>query len=77
MRVQQSTSASDIPEYLTVQQIATRLQFSTDWVIRKFQNEPGVLIEGSPITIREKRRYRVLRIPVGVFNRVIARGTKK
>lgn len=70
-------TAPATPDILTVQQVADRLQVSTTWVIRKFQDEPGVLILGSPVTTRNKRRRRVLRIPIGVYNRVIHRLTRK
>jgi hypothetical protein len=52
----------DIPEYLTVEEVASILKVSTDTVIRKFENRPGVLDLGSGEG-RFKRRYRVLRIP--------------
>jgi len=49
---------------------------SVQWVTRSFQNEPGVLILGNPASSRNKRKYRTIRIPIGVFNRVIHRATK-
>jgi hypothetical protein len=57
-------------EYLTVAQVATILNVSTDTVIRKFGGQPGVLDLGSPETTH-KRRYRVLRIPRHVLNRIL------
>lgn len=57
-------------EYLTVTQIAEILNVSTDTVIRKFGNEPGVIDLGSPETTH-KKRYRMLRIPRHVLNRVL------
>ena len=57
-------------EYLTVTQVAAILNVSTDTVIRRFGNESGVIDLGSPETQR-KRRYRLLRIPRYVLNRVL------
>ena len=57
-------------EYLTVAQVAATLQVSTDTVIRKFGNQPGVIDLGSPET-NHKRRYRMLRIPRHVLDRVL------
>lgn len=57
-------------EYLTVAQVAAILHVSTDTVIRKFGNQPGVVDLGSP-EMQHKRRYRVLRIPRHVLNRVL------
>jgi len=57
-------------EYLTVTQVATILNISTDTVIRKFGDEPGVINLGTP-EMQHKRRYRVLRIPRHVLNRVL------
>jgi hypothetical protein len=57
-------------EYLTVAQVAAILNVSTDTVIRKFGNQPGVIDLGSP-EATHKRRYRMLRIPRHVLNRVL------
>ncbi len=57
-------------EYLTVTQVAAILNVSTDTVIRRFGNESGVIDLGSPEAQR-KRRYRLLRIPRYVLNRVL------
>lgn len=43
---------------------------SRDTVRRMFETEPGVLNVGP--THGDSRRYRVLRIPLGVLNRVMA-----
>jgi hypothetical protein len=45
-------------EYLTVAQVAAILRVSTDTVIRKFGNQPGVIDLGTP-EMQHKRRYRV------------------
>ena len=42
-------------------------------VTRLFENEPGVVVFGSAVTTRAKRRYRTLRIPQSVINRVLNR----
>jgi len=57
-------------EYLTVTQVAAILKISTDTVIRKFGDQPGVIDLGAPEK-QHKRRYRVLRIPRYVLDRVI------
>ena len=46
------------------------LKVSTDTDTRMFADEPGVIDLGTPEQ-SHKRRYRVLRIPHAVFNRVI------
>ena len=51
-----------ISEFLTPSEIAKILKISTDGVIRKFADRPGVVDLGREET-RFKRRYRVLRIP--------------
>ncbi len=58
--------------YLTVAEAAQILKCSEDSVSRMFGDVPGVVDLGSGET-RNKRRYRVLRIPIGVFNREIAK----
>lgn len=57
-------------EYYTVAKAAEVLKVSKDTVTRMFEDEPGVLDLGSPEEAH-KRRYRVLRIPLAVFNRVL------
>jgi hypothetical protein len=56
-------------EYLTVAAVADMLNISRDTVRRMFETEPGVINVGP----RQGggRRYRVLRIPRGVLNRVM------
>lgn len=55
---------------LTVPQIAAMTGRSRRTIIRWFENEPGVFIMDNPETMH-KRRYRTLRIPRAVFERVI------
>ena len=68
-----ATSAGEglsAPEFLTPQQVADKLQVSTDTAIRLFTDVKGVIDIGSPEDTRKhKRRYRVLRIPTAVWNR--------
>lgn len=56
--------------FYTVSEVAEILKVSTDKVTRMFEDQPGVLDLGSSEK-SHKRRYRVLRIPHAVFNRVI------
>jgi len=57
-------------QFYTVAEAAEFLKVSTDKVTRMFGDEPGVVDLGSPER-SHKRRYRVLRIPQSVFNRVL------
>lgn len=67
-----------VPEpVLTVSQMAERLQIDRHVVTRLFANERGVICIGSAETCRGKRKYRNLRVPLSVFNRIIARFTNK
>jgi predicted DNA-binding transcriptional regulator YafY len=57
-------------KYLTVAEVATMLDVSEDTVRRMFANEPGVINLGHEQE-PGSRRYRILRIPRRVLNRVI------
>ncbi|MFZ1050185.1 MAG: hypothetical protein WBP65_08610 [Candidatus Sulfotelmatobacter sp.] len=57
-------------QFFTVAEAAKILKISTDTITRMFADEPGVVDLGSPERLH-KRRYRVLRIPHAVFNRVL------
>ncbi len=57
-------------EYLTVAEVADMLDVSEDTVRRMFANEPGVINLGHEQE-PGSRRYRILRIPRRVLNRVI------
>jgi DeoR/GlpR family transcriptional regulator of sugar metabolism len=57
-------------EYLTVAEVASMLDVSEDTVRRMFANEPGVINLGHEQK-PSNRRYRILRIPRRVLNRVI------
>jgi hypothetical protein len=63
--------------HFTVDEVASILSIGRDTVIRRFANEPGVIVDGNTETTRERRRYRQLRIPKAVLNRVLARKTVK
>jgi hypothetical protein len=58
-------------EFLSVADIAQRWNCSPDTVTRKFEHEPGVIdISSTPNTTARGRRYRVLRIPRHVLQKV-------
>jgi hypothetical protein len=57
---------------LSVAEAAELTGFSHDTIMRLFRNEKGVLVINRPTTNR-KRRYRSLRIPRPVYERVVAR----
>jgi hypothetical protein len=54
----------------TPAEVATMLKVSTDTVMRKFSDRPGVIDLGSPER-GTKRRYRTIRIPRDVFEKFI------
>jgi DNA-binding transcriptional regulator LsrR (DeoR family) len=58
-------------QYLTVAEVAKMLDVSRDTVRRMFAKEPGVINLG-PQRRRASRRYRILRIPRSVLERVLA-----
>lgn len=57
-------------DYLTIAEVADMLNISRDTVRRMFESEPGVINVGP--RRRTGRRYRLLRIPRSVLNRVVA-----
>ena len=59
---------------LTVEMVAVEWNVSRDTVRRLFKDEPGVMVIESRRS-RYRRRYRVLRIPPHVRDRVRARMT--
>lgn len=59
---------------LTVNEAAALSGFSRNTIIRMFSNERGVLILSRPEKMH-KRRYRTMRIPRQVYERVINRFT--
>jgi len=70
-RPAQIESERPLERYLTPAQIAGMLQLSTDTVVRMFEGEPGVLVVGANEGSRGKRRYRTIRVPESVFQRVL------
>lgn len=58
-------------QFRTVAEVAQMLGVSKDTVRRLFADEPGVIDLGRRESTRGKRRYRVLRIPSSVVNRVL------
>ncbi len=56
----------------TVREVAALTGFSRNTVIRMFERERGVLILGRPESMH-KRRYRTIRIPRAVYERVVGR----
>lgn len=58
-------------ELRTVAQVAEVLGVSKDTVRRLFTDEPGVIDLGRRESTLGRRRYRVLRIPASVLNRVV------
>jgi AcrR family transcriptional regulator len=59
-----------IPEYLTVEQVATILQVSTSTITRQFGSLEGVIDLDTPERLH-KRRRRILRIPRQTLERFI------
>lgn len=73
----QLPSALVLEPFLTISQIAKALQIDRHVVTRLFAHEPGVMCIGSRETRHGKRKYRSFRVPISVFNRVIARLSNK
>ena len=57
---------------LTLADVAERMGFSTQTVIKLFEREPGVIILKRPEKMH-KRSYRSVRIPRAVYERVVTR----
>ena len=60
------------PKVYTVDEVAKMMGFHRDTVMKLFENEPGVIILDRP-TKMNKRRYRSIRIPYAVYERVTKR----
>jgi hypothetical protein len=60
---------SEAETYYTLAEIAELWRVSEDTVRRLFENEPGVLVLGDSRP-RWKRRYRTIRVPASVLERV-------
>jgi hypothetical protein len=67
------TTSRPIERYYSVGEIAELWQLSPDFVRRIFEMEPGVMIFEAAEPRRHKRRYRTLRIPEHVLERVLRR----
>lgn len=66
------TASMETPRVCTVDEIAALTGFHRDTITKMFENEPGVLILERPGKMN-KRRYRSIRIPLAVYERVIRR----
>jgi hypothetical protein len=73
-KVQGEATGVFAEKHWKVEDIAAIWNLSKDAVRRMFQNEPGVLILGNH-SKASKRRYRTLRIPQSVLERVHKRNS--
>jgi hypothetical protein len=64
--------SGSVERHYAVDEVAKMWHLSPDKVRDLFEHEPGVLVIGDPFP-RHKRRYRTLRIPQTVLNRVHGR----
>lgn len=62
------------PPPYSVDEVAVLTGLHRDTIIRMFEREPGVLVIARPAKMN-KRRYRTIRIPRAVFERVIRKVT--
>ncbi|HMF65310.1 MAG TPA: hypothetical protein VK608_14565 [Edaphobacter sp.] len=69
MRVQEVRPDLTSKMAYTVEEAAAMTGWGRDTITRMFENEPGVLIRNHP-TKMNKRRYRSIRIPRHVYERV-------
>jgi hypothetical protein len=60
-------------QHFTVKEISAMWKLSEDAVRKIFEEEPGVLVLAEEKPNRHKRRYRTLRIPESVLERVYRR----
>jgi hypothetical protein len=69
-----ANAPTETPRYavrhFSVGEIASLWHLSEDYVRQLFENEPGVLVLGNTKSGRAKRRYRTLRVPEFVVERV-------
>lgn len=56
----------------TIAEVSAMTGYSRQMVTRLFQDEPGILVLERAETMH-KRRYRNIRIPAAVYNRVLGR----
>jgi transcriptional regulator GlxA family with amidase domain len=64
------SQTASVEQHYSVAQIAERWGLSEDTVRRLFENEPGVLVIETARSRPSRRRYRTLRIPESVIERV-------
>jgi|SRR5579862_2603207 len=62
--------AASMETHYSVAQVAERWGVSTDTVRRLFEHEPGVFVIEPERSRMSRRRYRTLRIPAAVVERV-------
>jgi hypothetical protein len=70
-----TSPAASLEPHFTLAQVAEAWGVSTDTVRRMFEGEPGVLVIEPAPTRYSRRRYRTLRIPASVAERVHRRMT--
>jgi hypothetical protein len=64
-----------VEKFLTIPEISAQLRIDRHTVVSMFAGERGVIVIGNGETTKKQRKYRQLRVPQSVFNRVIARIT--
>jgi hypothetical protein len=62
--------ADSLERHFSIADIAQRWGLSADTIRRLFEHEPGVLVIEPPRSRFSRRRYRTLRIPESVIERV-------
>ena len=70
-------AVSDTPVLHTIPELAKRLRIDRNTITNLFAKEPGVIVIGQRETVRGRRKYRQLRIPEAVLNRVLGRMTNR
>ena len=69
--MQSPTDKTDKPAY-TVAEVSALMALSRQTVTRIFEKEPGVIVLNRPETMN-KKKYRSIRIPRAVYERVVRR----
>ena len=64
-----TVKTAEAETYYTFAEIAEQWRVSPDTIRRLFEKEPGVLVLGDS-SPRRKRRYRTIRVPASVLDRV-------
>ena len=67
---------SYMEQHFTPAELADRWNLSADVIRALFEREPGVLMIGDQVSSHSKRRYRTMRIPGSVAERVHRRLSK-